>query len=152
MMLGAMAIVVAGVGVAIGFGLVGDLARIPRFSLAVFVLFLAFFGFYHGMRDRKNLQLDISGIGQVRLKQVSAIASCTDTIRPHVGRIEEIFRLMPESTLWPYLLLLRLKAESGRTVTVPVLPDSLSPDKFRALSVACRWIAMHNNPAGREEI
>lgn len=151
MMIGAMAIVVAAVGAAIGFGLVGDMAAAPRLLLAAFLVFLAFFGFYHGVHARKTIQLDISGVGQVRLTEVSSPGPCTTTNWPHVRTVEDVFRLMPNSTLWPHLLLLRLKAESGKTVTVPVLPDCVSRDKFRALSVACRWIAMHDNSAGREE-
>jgi len=45
--------------------------------------------------------------------------------------------------MWPNFLLLRLRDGEGRVYNVAVLPDSLPGEAFRALSVACRWIAAH---------
>ena len=56
-------------------------------------------------------------------------------------------QLLAGSTVWPNLLLLRLRLENGRVRTIPVLPDSVSRETFRALQVACRWVASHNNDA-----
>ncbi len=49
--------------------------------------------------------------------------------------------LLPDSTLWPHLLVLRLRSEDGGIRTVPILPDSTSRESFRALAAACRWLA-----------
>ena len=49
--------------------------------------------------------------------------------------------LLPGATVWPGCILLRLRTAAGKTVTLVVLPDSLSPGDFRALSVAVRALA-----------
>lgn len=54
--------------------------------------------------------------------------------------------LMSTSTIWPWLLLLRLKSNNGEVTTVVILPDSLPPDSFRKLAVGCRWMAAHKHP------
>ncbi len=136
-----MAASAALIGIAIGFGLFGDQSQTVRLTSASLVLFLAFFGFYHGTRDRKTIQLDISGTGQIRLLKVSEEPPCTDSNWPHVREMGEVVRLKSDSTIWPYMLLLRLQSEDGEITIVPIFPDSVSRDGFRALSVACRWIA-----------
>ncbi|WP_194721506.1 protein YgfX [Noviherbaspirillum malthae] len=137
----AMAALASTVGILVGLGVVGELAGPLRAILAVCIPILSFFGFYHGMRSRKPIQLDISGIGQIRIAEWSDETSCRESKRTHVGLNGDEVRLLPESTFWPLMLLLRLEDVNGRVVTVPVLPDSVSRDGFRALSVACRWIA-----------
>lgn len=138
---GATASGAAFIGFAIGLGLVGDLPGPTRLAVAALVLFLAFFGFYHGTRNRKTIQLDISGTGQIRLLKLVGEPPCTATNRPHLREIGEVVRLMSDSTIWPYMLLLRLRYDEGGIAIVPIFPDSVSRDGFRALSVACRWIA-----------
>jgi hypothetical protein len=137
----AMAVGAALVGFAIGFGLIGDQSLPVRLAIASSVLFLAFFGFYHGTRDRKTIQLDISGTGQIRLLKLTGEPPCTDSNWPHVREMGEVVRLMSDSTIWPHMLLLRLQSDDGEITIVPIFPDSVSRDGFRALSVACRWIA-----------
>ncbi|MFD2272258.1 flagellar hook-length control protein [Undibacterium arcticum] len=92
---------------------------------------------------KKTLRIDISGIGQIRLTDDKALAdiSASASIDAAHG---ELVSLMPGSTLWPMLLLLSLKHEDGRTWVVPVLRDNVASDAFRRLSVACCWIAAHN--------
>lgn len=141
---GAMASIAVGVAIAIGAGYIGDLPIPVRALLSSLVFFLASFGFYHGMRSRKTIQLDISGTGQIRLLKAVGQPSCTAAIRPHVKEIGEVVRLMKDSTIWPHMLVLRLQSESGRTTVVPVFPDSVDREAFRALSVACRWISVQN--------
>jgi len=72
-------------------------------------------------------RLDISGVGLMRLAvyQHNDSAVC----------------LLPGSTLWPRLLLLRLRDEAGGVQTVAVLPDSVAPSAWRALVLACRAAA-----------
>lgn len=137
----AMAALASTVGVLLGFGVIGELASPLRLILALSIPIVSFFGFYHGMQCRKPIQLNISGIGQIRIAEWSEEASCRESKRTHVGLNGDEVRLLPESTFWPLMLLLRLEDVKGRVVTVPVLPDSVSRDSFRALSVACRWIA-----------
>ena len=79
-------------------------------------------------------RIDISGLGEVRL-----------TVQQSVGATHEeavLMRLLPGSTLWPGLLLLRLQPHTGGAVQVlAVWPDSVGPGQFRAFSVASRVIA-----------
>jgi toxin CptA len=44
--------------------------------------------------------------------------------------------LLPGTTIWPYLLLLRLRSDDGDITLLPVLRDSVAPGAFRALAVA----------------
>lgn len=141
---GAMALIAVCVAIAIGAGHVTDMPIPLRALLSTLVFFLASFGFYHGMRCRKTIQLDISGTGQIRLLKAGGKPSCAATIRPHVGGSGEVVRLMDNSTIWPHMLLLRLQLENGGETVVPVLPDSVDRDTFRSLSVACRWISVQN--------
>jgi toxin CptA len=136
---------IAFVGFMIGFGKVGDLSMPMRLALAFFSVFLACFGVCHTVRNQNQIQLDISGVGQLRVTKIDvSIGSCQEKNWPHV-KDGEVVRLSEDSTIWPHLLLLRLQADNGKMTVVPVLPDSVSRDGFRALSVACRWIAAHNN-------
>jgi toxin CptA len=139
-MVGVMAAGSALIGVAIGLGVIGDLSPVARASACIITVFLSFFGFYHGVRHRKPIHIDISGTGQLRLTEVIATTPCRDKYWPHLEEIGEMATLMSDSTLLPHLLLLRLRTANGIAV-LPILPDSVSRDSFRALSVACRWIA-----------
>lgn len=47
-------------------------------------------------------------------------------------------RLLPDSVLTHRLVLLHLREEGGRRHVLPVLEDSLPPERFRALRVALR--------------
>ena len=86
--------------------------------------------------SRYAVALDISGVGQLRAAVyhnmgVAALAagaapSCT---------------LLPGSTLWPGLLLLRLRRADGTVLQLVVWPDSVAAGLFRPLAAACRAIA-----------
>lgn len=112
--------------------------------------FLAVFGFYHGIRCRKPIHIDISGDGLFRLRQLEVMRSCANRNRPHLRGNMEVVRLLKDSTIWPHLLLLRLQGDDGNRTVLPILPDCVSRDSFRALSAACRWMAAHADGRGRE--
>lgn len=150
LMVAAMSLIASVVGFGIGLGYIGELSILYRWPIAAFILFTAVFGFYHGIRHRKLIHMDISGVGQIRLTEVCSAGACADPKRPHVRDSSGVVRLSGDSTIWPHLLLLRLLSDSGKISILPVLPDSVPRDDFRALSVACRWIAAHNDSAGRE--
>ncbi|WP_220807239.1 protein YgfX [Noviherbaspirillum aridicola] len=133
------------IGVLIGAGRVGDPDPLLRAILAAASIFLGFFGFYHGVRHRKHQHIDISGTGQIRLVETGDTGPCAAANRPHLKKNGQVVHLLPSSTLWRRMLLLRLRTGSGRIITVPVMPDSVSQDSFRALSVACRWILSRND-------
>lgn len=81
-------------------------------------------------------RLDISGVGQLRL----AVYQHND------GAL----RLLGGSTLWPRLLLLRLRDAAGKPRVLTVLPDSVAAADWRVLALACRAAARTeiNTPAG----
>lgn len=133
------------IGVAIACDAIGDLSLALRISIGAAIIFLAVFGFYHGTRHQKILHIDISGAGQFRLAEVGSAGPCTNTNWPHVGSHGAVVALLRNSTIWPHMLLLRLQADNGKITVVPILPDSVSRDSFRALSVACRWIVTRND-------
>ena len=48
--------------------------------------------------------------------------------------------LLPDSTVFSWLVVLRLRLEGERRVlSLPVLPDQMSPDEFRTLRLWLRW-------------
>ncbi len=82
-------------------------------------------------------RLDISGLGELSL-----------TVQHHMGpdAPRSVMRLLPGSTLWPGLLLLRLQADEGGALSeLIVLPDSLPREQFRKLAVAITTIARRDS-------
>ncbi|HAT31836.1 MAG TPA: hypothetical protein DCW29_13565 [Janthinobacterium sp.] len=85
--------------------------------------------------NRKARRIDISGVGQIRL-----------TVYQHMDGVDAngegfAVSLMAGSTLWPGLLLLRLRREDGvdgADVALALWPGGAA---FRPLAVACRAIA-----------
>jgi toxin CptA len=83
-----------------------------------------------GQRGKVNLaRIDISGVGQVRLTVYLP------------DEYQQGAQLLPGCTLWPCLLLLRLRCEQGGVTWLVVLPDSAPRDVRRRLALACRAIA-----------
>lgn len=80
-------------------------------------------------------QLDISGVGRVRLAvyQYNGVPQC----------------VLAGSTFWPCLLVLRLGDAAGGRRAVVLLADSVAPSQWRVLAVACRAAArvQINTPA-----
>lgn len=145
-----MCLIVLAVAFALGLGIVGrDIDSTTRVILASVCSFLSFFGFYHGSTLRKTIHIGISGIGHIRISDMTDKGACTEVLWPHLDGSEKVVRLQAGSTLWSRALLLRLQMEDGRVAVIPVLPDSVSPESFRALSVACRWVANHTDPGDR---
>lgn len=145
-----MSLLCCAIGIGIGLGAAGELSPGYRAAIAAFTVFLSFFGFYHGVCYGKTIHMDISGTGQLRITEMSADGACADTNRPHVYEKGEVVRIMNNSTIWPHLLLLRLQSVSGTITIVPILPDSVSREGFRALSVACRWMVARNHSSGHD--
>lgn len=135
----------------VAMGWIGEISLLARLMTGGICLLAAGTGLSRALRVQKTYKIDISGVGQIRLagitpRSASSSSAPAPLVSPRVdtGR-SEVVRLMDGSTLWPYLMLLRLQAEDGRVTIVPVLPDCVSVATFRALAVACRWIAAHNN-------
>ena len=132
------------VGLLIGLGAVGELQTWLRTLCAGFCISLALAGLIRTARRRKTYRVDISGTGQIRLR-AAGIAQLP-AMQPASGPADEglLVSLLADSTIWPRFLLLRLRAEDGSVHIVPILHDCLPEESFRAIAVACRWIAAHN--------
>ena len=156
----AMCLFVLSIGVLLAAGQVGALDPLVRSTLSAACIFLALFVCYRTVQNRKTHHIDISGHGQIRLMEHSALAgqsadTGTGELAGRPGQDQfsgEVVSLLAGSTLWPALLILRLRTEDQRVVVLHVLPDSVEGGGFRALSVACRWIAAHNNPSDHTQV
>lgn len=83
---------------------------------------------------RKTRRIDISGLGEIRL-----------TVQGKRGAAPgPPLALLPASTLWPQLMLLRLRQPGGGVTVLTLLPDSLAAASFRPLAAALRHIAERN--------
>ncbi|QYF92570.1 hypothetical protein KY495_17740 [Massilia sp. PAMC28688] len=86
--------------------------------------------------------LDISGLGEMRLSVQRKLAAADGG---------EALVLLPGSTLWARLLVLRLGREdaqrerAGRNAVLIILPDSVTADEFRRIAIAVRMIAGRDN-------
>ena len=140
-----MCLVVALIGMIIATGWVGDLSVLFRVIAVVVSVFMACWAFNRSAANRKSLHIDISGIGQIRLAEHNELAAVLADGANQSLAIGEVMQLQAASTLWSYLLLLRLQGIDQKVKILPILPDCVEADNFRALSVACRWIATHNN-------
>lgn len=94
----------------------------------------------------KTLHIDVSRTGQIRLPDTSP-ESATDRSALS-DNCSEVVQLLRDSTLWSWLMVLRLQSVTGNVKVVYLLPDCMDRESFLALSVACRWIAnSHAHPA-----
>ena len=130
--------------------------KIPDLTFGVLTLVCAGAGgavFIIASVRKKSYRLDISGNGQIRLSEYSSTTAASSTDRrADIDGSSEVVQLLRDSTLWPMMLLLRLQSQTGRVTIVPVLPDSTERRAFRAVCVACQWIAAQNTrPAAQKE-
>ncbi|KAF1045061.1 MAG: hypothetical protein GAK35_01515 [Herbaspirillum frisingense] len=137
---------VALVGVVACLLMPGQLSWLARGSLAVVCILAAAIALFQVLRGRKTVWLHISGTGQIRV--VEHLAASAARAKPQVMKAG-LAQLLAGTTVWPGMLFLRLRLESGKTRTIPILSDSVSEDTFRALSVACRWLISHNTAKAR---
>jgi toxin CptA len=128
------------VGVLIASGVIGNLLLPVRAALATLCMSAAAYGMLRYCRGRGTIQLDIDANGQIRMAEIVA---------SNINRISNPapVQLLESTIIWSHLLLLRLRLASGSVRTIAILPDCVSNDTFRVLSVACRWIAAHRGGA-----
>lgn len=131
------------IGAVIGIGMVGNLSHASQAVIGLDSVFIAFSVLYQQARTRSEFHIDISGSGQIRLTELKSINIAKKSNRLLVANAEA--RLMAATTIWPWLLLLRLQLNDKAIITVPILPDCMPADTFRALSVSCRWLGAHEH-------
>jgi toxin CptA len=107
----------------------------PGVVAPLLCLLMGALGWLVGRSSAIARQLDISGVGLVRL-----------AVYQHNGVPQ---RVLAGSTFWPRLLVLRLADAAGDAQALALLPDSVAPPQWRALAVACRAAARAqiNTPA-----
>ncbi len=118
------------------FPFYGRVVLMPVCLTAALVLVLGYF------KTRKTLRIDISGNGQIRLKEYRGNefdASAKSMDSPE----EQPYELMEKSTIWPGLLILLLRTETGKKAGILIFPDAVQPGEFQSLYTACRWIDAH---------
>lgn len=136
---------VALTGILVSLLLPGTLSWSARIGLAGLCILAAALALVLVLRDRKVIWLHISGTGQIRVVEHLVQSA---RAKPQVMKAG-LAQLLGGSTIWPGMLFLRLRLENGKIRTIPILPDSVSEDAFRALSVACRWLISHNTAKAR---
>lgn len=92
-------------------------------------------------------RLDISGVGALRLAVYPLLTGPVRAPPPAWAGVARDVRLLPGSTLWPWLMLLRLRGDDGVVRWLTVLPDSVGPDAWRRLALALRSCATLVPPA-----
>lgn len=77
-------------------------------------------------------RIDISGPGTIGL-----------LVQHSMGRAQAlpVLELLPMCTVWPWLIVLLLRAPGQGITAVLILSDSVSPEQFRNIAVAIRTIA-----------
>ena len=117
-----------------------------RLQISAIATILSGVTVFKAHRSRKTFHIDISGIGQIRLTQYSGVPSFDRNLVSALDGISsQLVHLMPDSILWSQFLFLRLKPDEGRTLSIPVLIDSVNGPGFAELSVACRYVAIRNS-------
>lgn len=130
--LGGFAAANLGAAVVLGLGLAGPF-RLPMAGACACLLAAAALAAALA-RSRKVRRIDISGLGQLRV-----------TVQQRTGPNQtrtDLAELLSGSTVWPALMVLRLRRADGVVSALTLLPDSVEPGEFRRLSVAIRYIAM----------
>ena len=145
LLLAVCGLLIAGVAIRLALIELATTAVLARLGLSLLLVFCGLGLIYSAFTARKSFQLDISGIGEIRLREhyAGAVAKRRKS-SPDAKGNGEMVQLMDDSTIWPALLVLRLRRADATRTSLIVLPDMVEPDAFRTLLVAVRWIAAHN--------
>lgn len=130
-------------GILIGMGKVGHFSFVSRQLLVLFLVLTFFFLIFSYFISRKTLRIDISGNGQIRLKEYRRSVSKPSSEDTFSSTCIESWELAENSTVWPALLILRLKTGNGRKTIVLICPDSVKKEQFKSLYTSIRWIEAH---------
>ncbi|HEV7855513.1 MAG TPA: protein YgfX [Herminiimonas sp.] len=141
-----MCICVMLAGCAIGLGAVGDLRALEKALIAGICMTIASYVFFRTVKTAKAGEIHVSGTGQIRLGTVPGSERIVGRTGAEYSANQhgEPVRLLPASTLWPWLMVLHFRHENGRISILTILPDAVGEESFRALLVACRWIVMRH--------
>jgi len=146
-MVTALCMATALIGILISFGVVGHFTQIFSAAIGVVGVLFSLWAWFGYRRTSRPVRITISGNGQIRIVERAFESTVSDAAQAHV-----VAHLLSGSTLWAHLLLLRFQMDNGRIKSVVILPDCVPDDIFRALSVACRWIASRGHAVGPEKV
>ncbi|MGS0742030.1 hypothetical protein ACVBEF_09380 [Glaciimonas sp. GG7] len=124
------------IGALVGFGVIGKLDSAVSVVLSFFSMLLSIYWWLNYRRSRHSVRIIIHANGQIGVVEIAANSAIDNA-----NQVSTIVHLLIGSTLWARLLLLHFRLDDGRMKFVVILPDCVSEDVFRTLSVACRWIA-----------
>lgn len=144
-MVSAMCLCVIVIAVLVGCNYFDALSLWQRLLLTSAYLVLAMACWSTFFFSQRLYFIAISSAGQIRLLEISASSDNKLEGFSANGTDWRDVSLAADSTLWAKLLLLRLRSDDGRLTVLPIFPDSVSAQSFRALSVACRWIAVRGD-------
>ncbi len=134
-------------GVLLSLGKTGNFDAIPRQLLALSMVLAAFFLIFICFRSRKTLRIDISGNGQIRLKEYRRSVSKPSSEEVRSSVFTETWELSENSTVWPTFMILHLKTENGKKAKVLICRDCLRNEQFKSLYTSIRWIEAHRKIA-----
>lgn len=137
---GAMCVIAVSVAPIVYFAEPGQFSYLFRAVLSTTCVASATVAISLAFSRRKTWCIDISGIGNIRLMEYKDAPQSFGQSDAFGRRVW----LAGQSTLWPWCLFLHLRDEQQKVTTLLILKDSLPAEAFRALTVACRWIAEHN--------
>jgi len=112
-------------------------------GLAIAAVALAIFNWNVLRKRDDNVTLTIAEDGRISLSRRCRFRNNASDA-PESGQ-PEIVQLMPDSTLWSFYILLRLRQQNKSITVASFFLYSLSPQSFRRLSLACRWIIARND-------
>ena len=144
-----LAIVVASIGVLLIVGEIGHFSSVIGTVLGLASVLMSIWGWLSYRRTCRPIRIMFTGNGQISISE-SAANTVTGVNAPFQAPV--VAHLLSGSTLWAHLLLLRFRLGSGQINSVVILPDCVPEDVFRALSVACRWIASRGRSEGSEKV
>lgn len=125
-----------------GFGI--EMAAKQKIVTIVTCLIAASFGLYYSRRLVKSFYISISSDGSITLVE---LYSPTVHEEKDANGWPEIAQLLPGTTVWPHLIMMRLSMANGHVVFIPVMRALTDQQMFRSLAVACKWILRQNDPA-----
>ncbi|MCM1129185.1 MAG: hypothetical protein NC211_05545 [Alistipes senegalensis] len=129
-------------------GLAGTFSFYGSFAVFAVSLAAAFSFIFLYFREKKTFGIDISVSGQIRIREDIRDVSRQAFFGQRAALDTEGFALARGTTIWPMLLLLRLHSTTAGKRRFLIFYDSVTETEFRALYIACSWLAARQSEIG----
>ena len=146
----AMSLLSLSIGAVVCFDLHDDLTLSQRLLVGACCVLASLALLREISRQYAEKRIDISGSGQIHVTALPPHSGADHCAAEPPATDRLTYRLLPSSTLWSFMLVLELRSDSNARLVLIVLPDTMTQASFRALCVACQWIAAHNIRANPE--